>query len=46
MDAGYSASDAAAMLPLHALPVGARSVIAQLHQPASADDQEVLLRLI
>ena len=46
MDAGYSAADAAAMLPLHALPVGARSVIAQLHQPASADDQEVLLRLI
>ena len=51
MSQGIAAREPAAAaggtsLALHALPMGARAVIAQLHTPANVDDREVLLRLI
>ena len=51
MSQGIAAREPAAAaggtsLALHALPMGARAVIEQLHTPANADDREVLLRLI
>ena len=46
MDAGFPDAGAVGMVPLQTLPVGAQGVIEHLHQPADADDREVLLRLI
>ena len=46
VDLESAAAPGGASLALRALPMGARAVIAQLHTPASADDREVLLRLI
>ena len=43
---GQAVDEAAALVPLQALPAGAQAVIDQLHPPADADDRELLLRLI